>query len=76
MSTGNKLDRVTIGTSSDGSAMTINDELVSPDAIHSIQAAFTEYPTATVTDVATALNLSVLVVCYVAVMFNLYDFTA
>lgn len=76
MSTGTKLDSVTIGTSSDGAAMTINGEVVTSDTMRAVQDAFAEYPTATVPDVANALNLSVLVVCYVAVTFKLYDFTA
>lgn len=76
MSTGIKLESVVLGSASDGAGMTVNNEVVRPEAMRAVQELVAENPAATANDIATTLNLSVLVVCYIIVVFKLIDFTA
>lgn len=76
MSTGMKLESLSIETSTDGSCFVVNKEVVSPDVMRNIQDIVANNPAATAIDIAAATNQSVLVVCYVMVTFQLCDFTA
>lgn len=76
LATGDEMESLAIGTSSDGAAMLVNGVRVDADTIEQIKTVCSENPAATPQDISDALQIPLIAVCYVMVMFNLYDFIA